>query len=159
MVHNRNVLAISLALFLSAHSERATSLEVPAPDYLALGGVSYHVDSSGSRSRVCNENNFGAGLIWMDRDVMDFGRFDVAVGGYYNSDCKLTAYATLSKLPQKILGGHAGLTFGLVTGYSASPILPLAAPTICWKYSCILAMPPIKGFTDGVISLQFRTPF
>jgi len=159
MIRNRSVLAISLALFLSAHSERATSAELPAPNYLALGGVSYHVDSSGKRSKVCNENNFGAGLTWEDRDIPVAGTSDFSLGFYRNSDCGTSAYATVSKLPQKILSGRAGLTFGLVTGYSAAPILPLVAPTICWKYACILALPPIKGFTDGVISLQFRAPF
>ena len=144
----------SLALLAAA----TVHAEGMAPDFLNLGGPSYHFDGDGKRVNGFNEANAGLGLTWAKRDVWLMGETDVSVGAYYNSERRPTAYATLHKLPLEILGARAGITMGLATGYRLAPVVPLVAPTACWKYACAMLLPPLKGVTAGVISLQFRVP-
>lgn len=127
-----------------------------APDYINVGGVSYHYDTQG-RAWGFNESNPGIGATWSGRDLPGLGAADVTVGVYRNSIGRDSAYIGVDKLPILAAGGRAGVTAILATGYEI-PVLPIIAPTICWQYICALATPPIKGKAVGMASLQFRIP-
>lgn len=132
----------------------ATTAAHAAPDYINIGGVSYHYDANG-RAIGFNESNPGIGATWAGRDLPVVGSADISVGVYRNSIGHDSAYIGFDKLPIQAAGGRAGVTAILATGYEI-PVLPIVAPTICWQYICALATPPIKGKTVGMASLQFR---
>lgn len=141
------ILAAALLAATTAHA---------APDYINVGGVSYHYDANG-RAWGFNESNPGIGVTWAWRDVPVIGTADVSVGFYRNSIGRDSAYIGVDKLPLNVAGGRAGVTAIMATGYEI-PVLPIIAPTICWQYVCTLATPPISGKTVGVASIQFRIP-
>jgi hypothetical protein len=143
-------------LILSALA--ATAHADATPDYLNLGGPSYHFDERGRRVHGYNETNLGLGLTWEKRDVPVLGEVDLSTGLYRNSQRHTTVYATASKLPLEFLGARWGITGGLVSGYERANVLPMLAPTACWKYACAVVIPPIKDHNTGALSIQFRIP-
>lgn len=142
--------AIIAAILLTATAAQAS------PDYVNLGGVSYHYDTDG-RAWGFNESNPGLGATWSNKELPLVGTVDVTIGAYHNSLGNKTVYVGFDKLPYNVLGGRAGITAILATGYEI-PVLPIVAPTICWKYVCVLTTPPIKGKAVGMASVQFRLP-
>lgn len=148
----RMALAIALLACSTVHAQGM------APDYLNLGGPSYHFDSDLKRASGFNERNAGIGLTWAGRDVPALGDADVSAGIYHNSERRTTAYLAAHKLPLSILGARAGLTVGLATGYQMAAVVPIVAPTACWRYVCAMVIPPIKNQVTGALSLQFRIP-
>lgn len=127
------------------------------PDYINVGGMSYHYNSSG-RVHGLREKNGGLGLTWANVDAPVLGTVDASVGAYANSDYKTTVYVAAHKLPFDLAGGKAGITLALATGYQIAPVTPIPAPTICWRVACLMATPPFKDKSAGVVSLQFRIP-
>jgi hypothetical protein len=142
-------IALSLLVMFGARADAA-------PDYLNLGGVSYHYNTHG-RVHGLREVNQGIGLTWADLDAPILGIVDASIGGYANSDYRTTVYAAVHKLPFDVIGGKAGITLALATGYRWD-LTPIPSPTICWRYACVMATPPFKDQSAGVVSLQFRTP-
>lgn len=141
------LLAAALLAATAAHA---------GPDYINVGGGSYHYDANG-RAWGFNESNPGLGVTWAGVQLPAAGTADVSVGYYKNSLGRGSFYAGFDKLPYSIAGGRAGITAIVATGYDV-PVLPIVAPTICWQYVCTLVTPPIKGKTVGMASLQFRFP-
>ena len=142
--------AVIAAILLTATAVQAS------PDYVNLGGVSYHYDTDG-RAWGFNESNPGLGATWSNKELPLVGTVDVSAGVYHNSLGRDAAYVSVDKLPFNFLTGRAGVAVILATGYEI-PVLPIAAPTACWKYACILITPPVKGVAVGMASIQFRLP-
>ena len=153
-VNKLRIVALALACLAleSLHPARAA---LPAPDFLDVGGVSYHYDANGRRFGY-NESNPGLGVTWAGRSVGGV-EADLSVGYYENSIGRPAFYAAAHVLPWRVAGGRAGVTVALATGYLV-PVLPMVAPTVCWERVCVLATPPVAGEV-GMVSAQFRVRF
>lgn len=111
--------------------------------------MSYHFDED----RGLNSSNVGLGYM-SDKGLMG--------GIYHNSNHK----------PSVMLGKHwetplnsvfnAGLTAGLVTGYPASPVLPMVVPELSANLGSpdnklvLMIEPPAGKLSKGALVLQLR---
>jgi hypothetical protein len=110
--------------------------------------LSYHFD----RDAPFNERNVGLGY------MADNG---MVGGAYRNSYNNLSLYAGKNfKRPINALL-DAGVTLGGVTGYPASPVLPMVIPELTANLGddtklALLLQPPAGKMSKGALALQIR---
>jgi hypothetical protein len=100
-------------------------------------------------------NNFNPGAFIRSAD-------GYTLGGYWNSERRLSLYAGRSFTVASHGPLSADITLGAITGYRAAPVLPLAVPSLAWRYAprsavrlAVIPPLPIKG-ASAVAHLIFE---
>ena len=100
----KTVLALLLTLSLSAQADEL---------YVDINLHAHHWNRTDVAEQNLNEVNPGIGLHFIDGD------YHKLIGGYKNSNRKLSKYALLAWTPIKLGDVRIGAVSGLVTGYEA----------------------------------------
>lgn len=144
----KNVIAVLLLLVSSV------AFADVADDYIALGGVSYHLKDTNRYNGL----NYGIGY---EHKVNE--NWNALVGVYENSIWHKSIYAMGRYTPDSdsrfgghFLGGRINYMVGAVTGYHVK-VAPVLVPAVCWKSVCAFAIPPMgKAIETPVIAFNFR---
>ena len=119
---------------------------VSAQTYVQLNGLSVHSKPG------YNGGNYGIGI---EHSVTK--EWNIAAGGYYNSEYRFSSYAYGRRSFYSYGAWDLGIGLGLVTGYSTSPVLPMAFPEVCYDYLCGLVLPPVSS-SPAVIGFHLKVP-
>jgi hypothetical protein len=115
--------------------------------YVQINGVSLH-DRPGY-----NGFNYGMGF---EQAVAE--KISVAAGWYHNSEYRGSTYAYARYSVYKNNHWDLGLAAGAVTGYKRMPVLPMAFPEACYKWSCVMIVPKVEQNGANVVAIRLRIP-
>jgi hypothetical protein len=118
-----------------------------AKTYVQINGVSIH-DRAGF-----NGVNYGIGI---EQTVAD--RWTVSGGWYRNSEYRGSAYGYARYSVYKDGPWDLGIGTGLVTGYSAYTVTPMAFPEVCYRYICAIAIPQVNSGGASALAFHLRLP-
>lgn len=113
---------------------------------VTLSGVSIHT------KKGFNALNAGVGL---ERAV--YGDLSVAGGVFINSIDNTSAYLAVKHKVVKISDVSVSLMAGGVTGYQAGTT-PFLLPEICYKYVCVVIVPPVNDKVVGAAAFYIKVP-
>ena len=120
-----------------------------SPQPASAQTIGAHTISAHSRGGM---NNFNPGAFIRTPD-------GYTVGGYWNSQRRLSLYAGRSFTLTSHGTLSADITLGAITGYRAADVLPLAVPSVAWRYAprsalrlAVVPPLPIEG-TSAVVHL------
>ncbi len=135
-----------LCLCGSAHAEFLDRVDLkPA---VVSGFVSHHIDTK----LKFNESNAGVGY--------RFGRADILVGYYKNSEYRDSFYVAYEAQWQLVKHLHLGVLAGAVSGYKQASVQPLLLPELVvtyrgWEVAAVYA-PPAARNGVAVVAAQAR---
>jgi hypothetical protein len=123
------------------------SLSCSAEDYFRMTGLSAH--STGGNNPI----NQGFGF---EHELNN--KWSVLGGVYRNSEWNYSWYTAARYAFYRNGDWNLGIGMGVVTGYQAHPVTPMAVPDFCYRYYCFLAAPKIEKTGSNVIGISVRLP-
>ena len=118
-----------------------------AETYLQINGTSLHSKPG------FNAANYGAGI---EHDLDN--TWSVAAGWYRNSEYNGSTYGYTRYAIWKSGDWNVGIGAGIVTGYNAHKVLPMAFPEVCYSYLCGLFLPQVESTGASVLGLHLKIP-
>lgn len=113
---------------------------------VTLSGVSIHT------KKGFNALNAGIGL-----EKVVYGDFSIAGGVFNNSIDNTSAYLAVKHKVVEISDISVSLMAGGVTGYQPNAT-PFLLPEICYKYVCVVIVPPVNDRVVGAAAFYVKIP-
>lgn len=141
-----------LPMLLGSSAAHADFLDrVDLQPAVLSGFLSYHIDTNNHY----NQNNWGLGY--------RFGKFDVLVGYYHNSDYKNSFYAAYEARWKLLNYLEIGGVAGAVTGYQRAAVAPLLLPELAlhvWHIELVATyVPHVTRALPQLVAVQARWVF